>query len=63
MIPAYFFFETGFEHIAVQMSSGHLLQPVQTLVATIILRSKMQIESSNSHKKQPAVEFCKFHLH
>ena len=33
-----------------KQSGGLLLKPVQTLVSTIILRSKMQIESSNSSK-------------
>ena len=36
-----------FEPIAVQVSGGHLLPPVQTLVATIIFaKAKMQIESA-----------------
>jgi len=39
--------DNGLEPIAVQMSGGHLLPPVQKLVATFIFahRAKMHIES------------------
>jgi hypothetical protein len=48
-----FFVEAGLEPIAVELSGGHLLPPVQTLVATSISfppqGNEMQIESGHRH--------------
>ena len=44
----------GLEPIAVELSGGQFLQPVQTLVATIICsqRGQMQIESNKGSQEQ-----------
>ena len=46
--------ETGLEPIEMEVSGGHFLPPVQTLVATLIFahRAKMQIESTIPKKQQ-----------
>ena len=46
-----FLMGSGIEPIQMQMSGGHLLPPVQTLVATLIFsqREKMQIDPGHRH--------------
>jgi len=60
----------GLEPVAEEVSGGHFLQPVQTLVATIILihRIKMHIESNRGRQKEKshdsvAFSFCTFHYY
>jgi len=45
---------SGLEPIAVELSGGQFLQPVQTLVATIICsqRGQMHIESNRGRQKK-----------
>jgi len=54
----------GLEPIAVKVSGGHFLQPVQTLVATIICShwEQMHIESNRGRQKSRSRKWAGFYF-